>query len=86
MASCQCSTGSWLVTIVEAVAVFGDLQEVAALGGGEVGGATIVNDHHLHAGDGLDDAFVAAVTAGKSEGFEHARGVLIEGRPSRHAS
>ena len=70
-----------------AVAVFEDFEEVAALGGGEDGKAPIVDYQHIHAGDGLEDAFVAAPisrtgTAGKSEGFEHARGALIEDGPS----
>ena len=64
------------------MAVFENFQEVAALGGGEDGEAPIVDDQHIHAGDGLENAFVAAVTAGKSEGFEHARGALIEDGPS----
>ena len=65
-----------------AVAVFEDFQEVAALGGGEDGEAPIVDNQHIHAGDGFEDAFVATVAAGKGEGFEHARGALIEDRSS----
>ena len=69
-----------------AVAVFEDFQQVTALRGGEDGEAPIVDDQHIHAGDGLEDAFMAAPiskrgTAGKSEGFEHARGALIEDGP-----
>ena len=46
--------------------------------GGEDGKAPIVDDQHIHAGDGLEDAFMAAPISrtgatGKSEGFEHAR-------------
>ena len=48
-----------------AVAVFEDFQEVPAFRGGEDGEAPIVDDQHIHAGDGFEDAFVAAVTAGQ---------------------
>ena len=69
-----------------AVAVFEDFQKVAALGGGQDGEAPIVDNQHVHPGDGFEDAFVAAPVsragpAGKSEGFEHARGALIEDGP-----
>ena len=69
-----------------AVAVFEDFQEVTALRGGQEGKAPIVEDQHVHAGDGLEDAFVAAPilrtgAAGQSEGFEHARGTLIKDGP-----
>jgi len=61
-----------------AVAVFEDFQQVAALWGGEDGKAPIVDDRHVHLGDGFEDAAVAAIAAGKREGFEHARRTLIE--------
>ena len=62
-----------------AVAVFEDFQEVTLLGGGEDGKAPIVDDQHIHAGDGLEDAFVAVPISrtgppGQSKGFEQARG------------
>ena len=63
------------------LAVFENFQEVAALGDGENGETPIVDYQHIHAGDGLEVAFVAAVTASKSEGFEHARCALIEDGP-----
>ena len=69
-----------------AVAVFEDFQEVTALWGGEDGQAPIVDDQHVHSGDGFEDTFVTAIAAGKREGFEHARGALIEDRPPVTAS
>ena len=51
ISSCQCSTGSWLVTMVEraSVAVVHDLQQVAPLLGGERREAPVVEDQELHA-------------------------------------
>ena len=74
-----------------AVAVFEDFQQVTALGGGEDGEAPVVDDQHLPAGDGFEDAFMAAPVSrtgatGKSEGFEPARGALIEDGPPVPAS
>ena len=69
-----------------AVAVFEDFQEVASLRGGKDGEAPIVDDQHIHPGDGLEDAFVAAVAPGQSEGFEHAWRALIEDGPPVTAS
>ena len=63
------------------VAVFEDFEEVTPFGGGQACDASIVDDRHIYAGDGLEDAFVAAVAAGQSEGFEHARRALIEDGP-----
>ena len=64
-----------------AVAVFEDFQQVTALRGGEDGEAPIVNDQHIHAGDGFEDAFMAAIATGQSKGLEHARRTLIEDGP-----
>ena len=64
-----------------AVAVFEDFQKVTAFRSGEDSKAPIVDDQHIHAGDGFQDAFVATVAAGQSEGFEHARRALIKDRP-----
>lgn len=64
-----------------AMAVFEDFREVAALRGGEDGQAPIVDDQHIHAGDGLEDAVVAAVATGKCKCLEHVRGALIEQGP-----
>lgn len=69
-----------------AVAVFEDFQQVTAFRGCEDGKAPIVDDQHVHAGDGFEDAFVAPIPTGKSEGFEHARGALIEDGPPVTAS
>ena len=68
------------------MAVFEDFQQVAALRGGQDGQTPVVDDQDIHAGDGLEDAFVAAVATGKSEGFEHARGALIKDGPPVSAS
>lgn len=65
-----------------AMAVFEDFQQVTTFRGCEDGEAPIVDDQHIHAGDGFEDAFMAAIPACKSEGFEHARGALIEDRPT----
>ncbi len=90
MASCQCSTGSWLVTMVEARPWRSSRisSRSRRCGGGEDGEAPVVDDQHIHAGDGFEDAFMAAPVSrtgatGKSEGFEPARGALIE--PARGA-
>ena len=69
-----------------AVAVFEDFQKVTAFRSGEDSKAPIVDDQHIHAGDGFQDAFVAALiskrgAAGQSEGLEHAWGALIEDGP-----
>ena len=69
-----------------AMAVFEDFQEVTALWSGEDGQSPIVDDQHFHAGDGFQDAFMTAITAGKREGFEHAWRSLIEDRPTVTAS
>ena len=74
--NCGCAT----------VAVFEDFQQVTALRGGQDGEAPIVDDQHIHAGDGFEDAFMAAIATGKSEGFEHARGALIKDGPPVTAS
>ncbi len=68
------------------MAVFEDFQQVAALWGGQDGKALIIDDQHLHAGDGFEGALKAAPisksgAAGQSEGFEHAWSALIEDRP-----
>ena len=52
------------------MAVFQDFQEVSALHGVEDRKAPIVDDQHVHAGDGLEGAFMAATPAGKRESFE----------------
>ena len=65
-----------------AMAVFEDFQQVTTFRGCEDGEAPIVDDQHIHAGDGFEDAFMAAIPACKSEGFEHARGALIEDGPT----
>jgi hypothetical protein len=64
-----------------AMAVFEDFHEVTTLWRGEDRKAPIVDDQHLHAGDGFEDAFMAAITTGKSKGFEHAWRTLIEDGP-----
>jgi len=69
-----------------AVAVLEDFQQVTALWGGEDGQSPIVDDQHIHAGDGFEEAAVAAIAAGKREGFEHARRTLIEDGPPIPAS
>jgi len=94
---CECGVAYGFVPVVNrelacddgggaTVAVFEDFQEVTALWGGEDGQAPIVDDQHIHSGDGFKDAFMATVTAGKREGFEHARGPLIEDGPPIPAS
>ena len=53
MTSCQCSTGTWLVTMVDAaaVAVVDDFEQIAALFGGQRGEPPVVEDEQLDAGD-----------------------------------
>ena len=62
------------------VAVLEDLEQVAAHGGGERRKAPVVEDQQLDAGDGLEGAGVAAVTAGKRERLEEARDAVAEDR------
>jgi len=50
-----------------AVAVFEAFQQVTALRDGEDGKAPIVDDQHIHAGDGLEDALKAAIAKQRQE-------------------
>ena len=63
------------------MAVFKDFQQVATLWGGQDGQPPIVDDQHVHAGDGFEDALVTTIATGQRECFEHARGTLIEDGP-----
>ncbi len=80
MTSCQCSTGTWLVTMVEraAVAIVDDFEQVAALLGGQRGEPPIVEDEQVDAGDAGQQASVAAVAAGERERLEQPRQPVIE--------
>ena len=44
-----------------AMAVFEDFQQVTTFRGCEDGEAPIVDDQHIHAGDGFEDASMAAI-------------------------
>ena len=53
--------------------------------------APVIDDQHILAGDGFEDALKAALVSGtgpsgQSEGFEPARGALIEDGPPVTAS
>ena len=80
--SCQCSTGSWLVTMVDAaaVAIVDDLEEVAPLIGRQIGEAPVVEDEEFDAGDGLEQASMAAVAACQRQRIEQPRHAMIEHR------
>src|SRR6478609_11034056 len=78
MTSCQCSTGSWLVTMVEPVVH--DIQQVAPLLGGEWGKTPIVEDQELDSGEVLQQPAIAAVAAGEREHLEQARHAMVEDR------
>jgi hypothetical protein len=87
MASHHWSTGSWLVTIVEAlVATFKDFEQVALLGFGEDGQPPVVEDQELDATEGLEQGGVSAVAAGERERLEEPRGAMIEDAASVPAS
>jgi len=68
------------------MAVFEDFQKVVAFKGCQDCQSPIVDDQHVHACDGFDDTFMAAISAGQSKGLEHAWGALIEDGPSVSAS
>jgi len=69
-----------------AVAVFGDFRQIAAFRGGQDGKAPIVDDQYIHVGDGLECAFMAAISMGQGKGLQHARRTVIENRPPLPAS
>ena len=65
--SCQCLTGIWLVTMVDAVAIIEDLQKVAPFGRIENRQAPVIEDQELNPADGFEQAAIAAVTASKGK-------------------
>lgn len=61
-----------------AVSVVDDLQEVAALFGGEWDDAPVVEDQHLDARQVLEHAGIAAVAAGEAKVFKQPRHSMVE--------
>lgn len=59
------------------VAVLEDLEQVAALGGGERREAPVVEDQQFGAGDGLEGAGVSAVASGERQRLEEARDAVV---------
>jgi hypothetical protein len=74
------------MVVAHHVPVFEDFQEVPAFRGGQDSQSPIVDDQHIHASNGLEDALVAAVATGQSKSLEHSWGPLIKDRPSVSAS
>jgi hypothetical protein len=65
-----------------AVTVLEDLEQVAALAGGERGEAPVVQDQQIDAGDGLEQAGVSPVAAGEGELLEEPRDAVVEDAPT----
>ena len=55
------------------MAIFDDLEQIAALGGAEDGQAPVVENEQLDASERLQEPTVTAVAAGERERFEQAR-------------
>ena len=75
MCSCQSSTGTWLVTMVDArsVPVVDDLHQVAPLLGIERRDRPIIQDQQLHPGEAFSACGHSVVAAGDAEPFQQSR-------------
>ena len=69
MISCQCSSGSWLVTMVDPR----PCREVAPLLGGDGSKSPVVEDQKLDARQAFEEPGVMAVAACKREHIEQSR-------------
>src|SRR5204863_8842440 len=79
MISCQCSTGSWLVIMVERARVdLHDLQKVAALLGRHGREAPIVEDQQLDACQAPEQPVEPSVAAGERQRIEEPGHPVVE--------
>src|SRR3954471_17925233 len=60
------------------MAIFDDLEQIAALGGAEDGQAPVVENEQLDASERLQEPTVTAVAAGERERFEQAQHAVVQ--------
>ena len=78
MMSCQCSTGIWLVTMVEARPWRSSRSSRRSRrSGGLRTESPVVEDEELNATDGFEQAAIAAVASSEGERLEQARDAMI---------
>ncbi len=86
---CQCGIADGLMPMLDreltgddggaaAMAVFEDLQQIAALRWSEDGQAPVIEDQDVQFGDSLEHTGVTSVPSGEGEGFEEARDAVID--------
>jgi hypothetical protein len=63
------------------MSVVNDLQQITPLFRGERRDAPVVEDQHLHTGQALEHARIAAIAAGETEVFQQTRYPVVKHRP-----
>jgi hypothetical protein len=83
MCSCQNSTGTWLVTMVDARSCrsLNDLHQIASLFRRQRRDGLVIQDQQLHPCQALQHARIPAVAAGDAECLQQPRHTLIQRGP-----